>query len=69
MLNPVELIFFKIKLNVRNIMDLLNLENEEVNISILIKQALDSITNQDCMGYFNFMHRNISLALQEHKFE
>lgn len=69
MLNPVELIFSKIKINVRNRMNSLHLDNQEINISNLIGEAIGLITNQDCMGYFSWMYRNVSLALQEHKFE
>lgn len=62
MLNPIEFSFSKIKSVVRQ----LDLTSE--NAHEMIVRGIESITTEDCEGWYRFMRRNAALAVDNHLF-
>lgn len=65
MLNPIEFAFGKIKNSIRNKLA----DDIEHLLADLINESISEVTSADCAGFFRLMHRNINLALRDHKFE
>lgn len=66
MLNPVEQVFSKIKIHVKNALQDATLR---LTLGDHIKNAIDQVSNIDCMGYYMHMMRNVSMAKENHEFK
>ncbi|KAI5152433.1 hypothetical protein ENBRE01_2827 [Enteropsectra breve] len=69
MLNPVEIIFSKIKCSVKSQLARRLNSEQEIELKDLIDEAVDQITEDDCINYIMHMLHNIALALERHVFE